>query len=257
MAAERWLKMDIATYAVEAAVEEQHWWFVGRRRLFAMEIVRLGLSPDAEILDVGTSTGTNLRMLKDLGFRNVAGLDFSEESVRWCAEKGLPKVHRGDVCRLPFASGTYDLVLATDIIEHVDDDDMAVREIARVLKPGGYALFTVPTFPSLWGLQDEVAHHKRRYCMRQLVSVIAGGGLSKVRNYYFNFLLFAPIWLARRLIAMSGKKLNSEAELNSPLMNKVLLLIFRLDLALAPMLKVPFGVSALVLAQAVRSGPRL
>ena len=70
--------MDLAAYAVEAEVEETHWWFVGRRRLFGREINGLGLSKEAPVLDVGTSTGTNLRMLAELGYRRVVGLDLSD-----------------------------------------------------------------------------------------------------------------------------------------------------------------------------------
>jgi predicted rRNA methylase YqxC with S4 and FtsJ domains len=68
--------MNVATYAIEAKVEQTHWWFVGRRKLFASEIERLGLPQDAPILDVGTSTGTHLRMLTEQGYHNVCGLDF-------------------------------------------------------------------------------------------------------------------------------------------------------------------------------------
>ena len=60
--------METGTFAVEAQVEEAHWWFVGRRRLFAREIGRLGLRPDATVIDIGTGTGSGLRMLRDIGF---------------------------------------------------------------------------------------------------------------------------------------------------------------------------------------------
>src|SRR6185295_2449287 len=133
-----------ATFEVESRVEATHWWFVARRELFAREIARAGIPLSARVLDIGTSTGTNLRMLKDLGFRDVTGLDATEEAIRFCAEKGLGTVRQGDVCRMPFADGSFDLVLATDIIEHVDDDLQALKEIARVLAPSGQALITVP-----------------------------------------------------------------------------------------------------------------
>ena len=108
--------------------------------------------------------GTNLRLLQELGIcRTARGLDLSDDAIRWCAEKGLGTVEKGDVCNLPFGEASFELVLATDIIEHVDDDLQAITEIRRVLAPGGTAIITVPAFQSLWGLQDDVAHHKRRY----------------------------------------------------------------------------------------------
>ena len=121
--------MDTQTYAIEAQVESSHWWFVARRRLLADLIARHRIATDAAVLDIGTSTGTNLRLLKELGFANRVGLDLSDEAIRWCAEKGLGEVKKGDACNLPFADGQFGLVLATDIIEHVDDDARAIREI--------------------------------------------------------------------------------------------------------------------------------
>lgn len=241
--------MEQATYAVEAAIEADHWWFAGRRRLFSREIRRLGLGPDAQILDVGTSTGSNLRMLRDLGFRNVKGLDFSEEAIRFCAEKGLGTVYQGDVCSIPFDAGSFDLVLATDIIEHVDNDGQALHELARVSKPGGSILMTVPAFQQLWGPQDVVAHHKRRYRQAAFNNAVDETGLSVERSYYFNFILFGPIWLARLLLNATGVTPRSENDLNNGFTNAVFGALFHLDCLLAPVVRPPFGVSILTLAR--------
>jgi SAM-dependent methyltransferase len=243
--------MEISTYAIEAQVEATHWWFTGRRRLLGRMIAAFGLPADARILDIGTSTGTNLRMLRDLGFSRYEGLDMSDEAVRWCADKGYGKVTRGDACALPFPNANFDLVLATDIIEHVDDDVLALGEIRRVLKPGGRVLVTVPAFPILWGLQDEIGHHKRRYRMAELVTRIGQADLVVHRRFHFNYLLFLPILLARRIIAVFGIRLQNENEVNSPLINRVLSWVFRFDVWTAPKVKPPFGVSCLAVA-----GPR-
>jgi SAM-dependent methyltransferase len=241
--------MDIATFEVEAEVEANHWWFVGRRQLFSSLIEHTGLDRRASVLDVGTSTGTNLRMLRDLGFSRVRGLDSSEVAIQFCDQKGLGTVELGDACRIPAEDGSFQLVLATDVIEHVDDDNAALKEFTRVLAPGGYLLLTVPAFMSLWGLQDTVAQHRRRYRMRGLVNQIADAGLQPLQRFYFNFFLFAPIWTARQIIKMFGIKLGSENQVNSPSINKILTRIMAFDVALAPSIRPPFGVSALVLAR--------
>jgi SAM-dependent methyltransferase len=241
--------METAAYEVEAEVERNHWWFVGRRTLFAKEIAALQVPRDARVLDIGTSTGTNLRMLAGLGFHRFMGLDASEEAIRFCAMKGLGHVEHGDIRRLPFAEGTLDLVLATDVVEHVSEDADALREIARVLVPGGNLLLTVPAFPSLWGLQDEVAHHFRRYRIGPLRGALTAAGLRPVRAYYFNYLLFAPIWLARQALRLGRVRLASEGQVNTPLLNQLLTAIFSLDVATAPRLRPPFGVSILAVAQ--------
>jgi SAM-dependent methyltransferase len=240
--------MRHATFAVEAAVEADHWWFVGRRRLFAREIARSGVDPTARIIDLGTSSGTNVRMLRDAGFSNVVALDMSEEALQWCGAKHGVAVVKGDVTRLPFTQGQIDLVMATDVIEHVDDDRSAVREIARVLKAGGTVLVAVPTFRLLWGPQDEFAGHKRRYRKRDVERMLSDAGLIVERSYYFNYLLFLPILLARALLRLVRPNLSSENELNSPLMNRLLNAIFAFDVATAPSIRAPFGVSALVVA---------
>ena len=220
--------MDAANFALEAEVERTHWWFSGRRRLFARELVATGLSRDARILDVGTGTGANLRMLRDLKLEHVTGLDSDELAIQFCASKGLGKGQIGDICAMPFEPGVFDLVIATDVIEHVDDDRAALGEIVRVLNEGGKVLITVPAFPSLWGLQDIVAHHKRRYRLGPLLQRMREAGLEPHRYYHFNYLLFVPIWVARRLMRWLGIKLKSELELNNPLLNRLLSGIFRI-----------------------------
>lgn len=241
--------MELTTYEAEARLEADHWWFVTRRRLFAREIKRLGIRSDAHVLDVGTSTGTNLRLLRDEGFHQVEGLDFSADAIRFCAEKGLGQVRQGDIRSLPFDDHSFDLVLATDIVEHVDEDALAISEILRVTRPGGYVLFTVPAFQSLWGLQDDVSHHKRRYRRSHFNRLLQDAGFSVERSYYFNFFLFAPIWLARQLIRRTGASIKSENDLNNPVINGVLGAVFEIDCRLAPFLNVPFGVSIFSLAR--------
>ena len=246
--------MDASTYAVEAEVEANHWWFVARRRLFADLIARERFSADARVLDIGTSTGTNLRLLRELGFANRVGLDLSDDAIRWCAEKGLGKVEKGDVCNLPFGDAEFDLVLATDIIEHVDDDLRAITEIRRVLAPGGTAIISVPAFQSLWGLQDEVAHHKRRYLKGELLDLIGRGGLACRESFYINYLLFIPIWAARQIIRVLNIEMASENQVNTPMLNRILTWIFTLDIATAKIIHPPFGVSIVAVTTRV-TGP--
>jgi SAM-dependent methyltransferase len=240
--------MDIGIYATEAAIERDHWWFAGRRFLLARIIGEFSLPPGSAVLDVGTGTGSNLRMLYELGFDRVLGLDQSREAIRFCAEKGLGAVELGDVRALPFPDRQFDLVLATDIIEHVDDDLLALRELRRVLKPKGHLLLTVPAFELLWGLQDELGHHKRRYRLSDLLERIADASLLPERQFYFNYLLFLPILLLRRLMRVLPLPVASEGEINAPWLNRILSRLFRFDVRTAPRLRPPFGVSALVVA---------
>ena len=241
--------MKAATYEIEAANEATHWWFVGRRVLFNRVIQRLGVPPNARILDIGTSTGGNLRMLKDAGFSRAEGLDLDDEAIRWCVEKRLGPVRKGDICDIPFADQSFDLVLATDVIEHVEDDTRALSEIYRVLKPGACAIITVPAFQLLWGLEDEASQHKRRYRGSDITALITASGLIPDESFYFNYFLFLPILLMRTALRTTNHSVRSEIEINSPLTNRLLSAVFRWDVATAPVIKPPFGVSFLVTAR--------
>ena len=240
--------MDPGVFAADAELAGTHWWHVGRRRLFAREITRLALPRHARILDIGTSAGTNLQMLQEMGFESFSGLDQSTVALEYCRRRGFT-VREGDITALPDADRSLDAVLATDVIEHVDDDAAALAEIARVLTPGGAVLITVPAFQSLWGLQDEVAHHKRRYRKAELMRLVAAAGLVVERHYYFNYILFVPIFAARMAMKAANVKVESEAHVNTPALNWILSGLFNLDIATAPYVRPPFGVSALVLAR--------
>ena len=239
--------MDQSVFATEAKIEATHWWFVERRRLFASLIGKAGIATTATVADIGTGTGANLRLLKQMGFVDVLVIDPSEHAARWCAEKNLGNIHTGDIRALPLADSSVDLLLATDVIEHVDEDRQAVAEIRRVLRPGGTALITVPAFSSLWGLQDIKSHHYRRYRMRPFLSLLEQSGLAVEKSFYFNYLLFAPIFVARQIIRGAGVDLGSENEVNNPVLNRILGFVFRLDVMTAPFFKPPFGVSILAL----------
>jgi SAM-dependent methyltransferase len=256
--------MDSAAYAAEAAIEANHWWFAGRRLLFSDIISKFRLPPNAEILDVGTSTGSNLRLLRDLGFAHVTGVDQSPEAIRFCASKGLGLVRLGDIRALEFPDQRFDLVLATDVIEHVDDDVGALQELRRVLKPGGYLLLTVPAFRFLWGLQDEVSHHKRRYSLGNLLKTLRVAELLAREHFYFNYLLFPLILAARCLMRIFKIRVESEGMINARWLNRVLGAVFRFDVRTAPLIWPPIGVSALVVAtrlnlqhKEIRSGFRV
>jgi ubiquinone/menaquinone biosynthesis C-methylase UbiE len=238
--------MDHLAYEVEAAVEQGHWWFVCRRLLFRAMIKQILITTESSIIDLGTSTGTNLRLLREDGFANVVGLDFHDDAIAWCAQKGLGRVIKGNICNIPVPDDQYDFVMATDIIEHVEDDVAALSEIYRILKSGGYALVTVPAFKSLWGVQDDLSHHKRRYSRGELSEKIKLTEFKIEKEFYFNYLLFGPIWLARNIIRLFKLKIVSENKLNNPTLNALLTAVFWLDVKTAPKLRPPFGVSQLL-----------
>jgi SAM-dependent methyltransferase len=226
-----------------------HWWFVGRRSLFRRILYSRGLSARMHVLDVGVSSGTNLRMLAQEAPGAALGLDVSLIAARICYDQGLGPVVVGDAARMPLGADQFDVVMATDVIEHLDDDRAALAEIYRVLKPGGTAIITVPAFMSLWGLQDIVSSHRRRYRLPALLRSIRASGLEVETSYYFNFLMFGPIWLARQVIRLLRIDLESENQVNHPVLNRVMVKVFLCDLWLAERVRPSFGVSALAVCR--------
>ncbi len=241
--------MDLEVYQAEAKLEAAHWWFVGRRRLFSTVIRSLALGADDRVLDIGTGAGTNLRMYEDLGFQNVTGTDFSWDALSYCREKSFGGLVQGRIERLPFPNDGFALITATDVIEHLDDDEAALDELGRVLRPGGRLIITVPCFDGLWGWNDIIGHHRRRYKLPALSEKIERAGLHVQSSFYFNFILFPVIWLARKLLNCVATGVRSETEINTPFINKILTACFRMDVFLAPRLKPPFGVSAFFLVE--------
>lgn len=246
--------MQHHTYRVMYEVEQSHWWYVGRRRIiksFVEEaIVGLALPErSARILDVGCGTGGNLELLSRFG--DVEGVDISEEALAFCRTRGLAKVRRGAAERLPYEDRSFDLVTALDVVEHLDDDLAGLREMRRVLRPGGRVLLFVPAFMFLWGVQDDVSHHRRRYRLPQLRSVVEAAGFEVERMSYANITFFAPILLGRQLMRAAGLRPASENNVNISALNKILGRVLGAESFWLRRANLPLGVSALCLARKV------
>lgn len=237
-------------------MEDLHWWFVGRRRIL-LEVLNRYLAPNGSqtrrILDVGCGTGTMLTYLASFG--KAEGVDIDEEAIGYCRDRGLQNVRLGEASSLPFGDGSFDLVTALDVVEHLDDDVAAFREMKRVLRPGGQILVTVPAHRFLWGDQDEVNMHKRRYNARELRDRLVESGFDVLRISYMNAILFAPIAavrLARRLEHRLRPRIQPQSDFRYPAPGPVNFLLAAVFGAEGPILRrmnIPFGVSILALAQ--------
>lgn len=244
--------MDLSVYEVEYHHEMSHWWYVERRRLFR-KVIRSYFRETEKIrcADIGSSTGANLTLFSELGALVSFGLEYQYEAIQLAKRKSSIPLLQGSGEELPFNQGSFDLVTCTDVLEHIRADATAVNEIHRVLRPGGYALITVPAFQSLWGHQDEVSHHLRRYRRREIENIFTYAGFEIIESFYFNWIMFFPVLLVRLLSRLISFKMQSEGDINSPLINKILTLVFRFDCTLARRLPIPFGVSVLILVRSV------
>jgi ubiquinone/menaquinone biosynthesis C-methylase UbiE len=240
------------TYPILYAVEESHWWHIGRRRIirsFVKEICEQVKDRRARILDVGCGTGANLMMLSEFG--EAEGVDVSPDALNFCRERGLQNVKLGAAESLPYEDHTFDLVTALDVVEHIDDDVAGLREMRRVLRPGGRLLLFVPTFMFLWGVQDDVSHHRRRYRLPELSRAVTEAGLQVERTTYANITFFLPILVGRKLMKLAGIRTESENSITVPALNGFFGAIFGAERHWLRHLKIPFGVSGLCVARRI------
>lgn len=238
------------TYPILFEVEQSHWWYIGRRRIigeFVEKICRGVNDRRPRILDVGCGTGANLLLLSNYG--DAEGVDVSEDALSFCRERGLEKVRLGAGEELPYEDGAFDLVTAFDVVEHMDDDLAGLKEMRRVLRPGGRVLLFVPTFMFLWGLQDEVSNHRRRYRLPELRRVLEQAGFEVERTTYANITFFLPILVVRKLMRLTGIKTDTENTINVPALNGVLGKILGAESWVLRHFNLPFGVSGLCVAR--------
>lgn len=204
--------MDVSEIRKTAELEDRHWWFRERRHVLAAELGRL--SRPGKAIDIGAAGGGNTRVLRDLGWSATA-VEYNEEGAILARERNLLSI-RGDATALPFASGSLDLAIAFDVIEHIEDDKRAVAEMARVLRRHGTLLVAVPCDMRLWGAHDVACSHFRRYTRETLQQVVEGAGFQIEALSSWNVLL-RPVVRLRRRHSEGSDTQDSGALLNSGL----------------------------------------
>ena len=241
--------MEKNSYDVEAKVESFHWWFVVRKKLLKSILSSINVPINGVTLDIGCGVGSNLRALGLAGLYKTVGLDRSFYALSLAKSRlNLPLIN-GDLNQLPVRSKSFGLIIAMDILEHLEDDANGIRELYRVLKNEGTLILTVPAFGFLWGIQDVVTGHKRRYSRKEILVKLRQGGFTILRSSYFNFFLFFPILIARRMIHLMGLRIESENDVNFPLINFFFKAIFSLEVYVLKYLSFPFGVSILCIGK--------
>ena len=242
-------EMQQHTYGIMDEVEGSHWWFVGRRAIletFLRQIIEKLGNKDLRILDVGCGTGANLEMLSQFG--TAEGVDVSDDALEFCRKKGLT-VHKGLAEELPYADDTFDVTTALDVVEHLDDDIAGLKEMFRVTKKGGYSLIFVPAFMWLWGVQDDISHHRIRYTRSQIVERLEKAGYRVERATYANWTFFLPILGGRTVMKLTGLKPESENNVNISALNGVFGKIFSAERLWLKNFNFPFGVSIVITAR--------
>ena len=238
-------------------LEQWHWWFRGRQRIVE-SVLHRDLRPDQsrDILSVGCGPAIGLGWLLPFAGPKgiVTGLDPEPGRAIPCP-KGIEFVV-GRMEEPPLAGRVFNVVLAMDVLEHLDDDLAGLQQAAGLLRPGGYLLITVPAFPFLWGGQDVVSQHRRRYTKATLRDLLQRTGLRGFTLSYFNTLLFpvaAAVRSVRRLQGHSNRS-RSDFEGSHPgLVNNTLTQVFGAERYFVNRIPMPVGVSLMATYRDKRS----
>ena len=264
--------MNPEEYERMHALETDYWWFVGRRALIAslLEATRPFIKTEApQLVDIGCGTGANLPMLRDVvGPRGaVFGLDFSPLALQWARtqggiEGGQIQLSQGDALALPLRDNCADLVTMLDVLEHLSDDNRALGEVQRILKPGGALILSVPAYQHLWSAHDEALHHFRRYEKAGLNRVLVDAGF-KVWRLSFAMSLMPPVaWFWRRFVLPFAQRRPRNASRHSqgavlppvpPAINRMLVRYVGAEGKVIPRRPLRFGTSLVTVAFAPKT----
>jgi SAM-dependent methyltransferase len=196
------------------------------------------------VLDAGGGGGDIAAAVRRLG-HSVVCIDISAKAVKEARSKGLESC-QGDLCALPYQENTFDFVLALDVLEHIEDDMVAIAETRRVLKKDGVLLANVPAFPCLWGSNDVANGHFRRYKRKELEKKLKSAEFKIIKRFYWNFILFLPALLLRRVKILL--KISSD-DVTVTKIDWLLKILLKADVWIAKRIPLPFGVSEMVVCQ--------
>ena len=202
--------------------------------------------PGSGLFDFGCGSGYLIGELQGLGY-NAYGADFEKEAIDYGLGVGIKNLKLTTGQNIDFPDASFDIVTSFDVLEHLENERPTVAELVRVLKPGGKIIVTVPAYEWLWGVQDDVSRHFRRYTEKSLIKVFKNfPELTIIRKTYFNTFLFPPIAVVRlisRWFNIKGRQ--SDFEINNPLLDAIFYSIFNLEFYFLKLINFPFGVSIL------------
>lgn len=237
-------------------LERNHWWFVAREGIltnYIHQLIKQGKLPstDLKILNVGCGPGRSSEYLSMFG--KVTSIEYDKFCCEFASEKTGLEIINGSITELSFSDNSFDLVCAFDVIEHVEDDQLAVNELKRVTKKDALVLITVPAFMSLWSHHDVINHHYKRYKINEVKQLFdSDNNGNKVFDTYFNSLLFLPIYFFRKVsnllkLGQKRKGSGSDFEAFKPgILNTILYKIMYFESGIInKKIKFPFGVSIL------------
>ncbi len=244
--------MELEEYRTNFLLEDSYWWFVGRRKIVE-QVLRSWANRRKfnRILDGGCGTGKMVDFLSTFG--ETHGVELHPAGIEYCRKRGLSLLTEGDICKLPFRDGSFDLVSCFDVLYHkkVNETD-ALDELRRVCKPEGFLIVTDAAFEFLRSEHDESVHGVRRYTRRSLSRAVERAGFKVIRISYWDFFLFPIVLLvriAKNLLPRHHTKPVSNLKPIARQLNGLLSLLVHVEAKLISKIRLPFGTSIVLLAR--------
>lgn len=197
---------------------------------------------NGRMLEAGCGEGNVLLYLKNKGV-NIEGCDISKDSL---TSEEKCNLYYLDICEMNIDK-KFDIIGCFDVLEHIEDDSLALKNFFNALKTKGKMILTVPACSLLWSSFDVFGKHFRRYDSKDLQNKLNDSGFKIIRFSYFMFLLFPIMFLIR---FFSKNKVSGFVEINTiPILNDIFLFVLRLDRLLMRYVNLPYGSSIIVVAE--------
>ncbi len=226
--------------------EKKHWWHIAKRALVKQFIKGRGL----DILVAGLGGGIICDELRSKGHK-VTGIEISELSCKHVSDNFKINVISGNLENpLPFKNGSFDIVILADVLEHLDNDELLLREASVCLKRGGAVIVTAPAYPHMWSSWDVRVNHKRRYSLAVVKDKLTGAGLCVKKASYFNTLLYPCVYVYRIALRLSGRKFFERSDFlvcSGRFAGGIAALYYMIERRLLRVFDLPFGLSVFVI----------
>lgn len=235
---------------------ESSFWVSSRNRLFKRIVY--GQIPSIgkiKFLEIGCGTGGFIQQIVENKSLEITGSEIYIKGLLY-AKKNLPDVNfiQFDVTQGEIGE-EFDLIVAFDVIEHIEDDIAAISNINRMLHKGGSLIITVPQHMFLWSRLDEIVKHKRRYSRRELVTKLQKNGFDISYATSFVFALFPLMLVSRSFDKGPDQSQSDESALEKrvkfpKVLNWFFDIFMRIDEALIRMgVSLPFGGTLVIIAR--------
>lgn len=190
---------------------------------------KYAINQNLKILDCGCGVGNLLIKLKKNGYNNLFGSDFSKESVKLSKKNLNRNIFKGDLTKISdFEKNTFDIIICSEVLEHIEDDLLAINNLYKLLNKNGLLIITVPFNSKYWSQHDKFAGHIRRYNNTELENKLFKNKFKIIKCFGWGSFIYS--FYHKILIKKKPSKImNDNYLIVKKLISKLLIIIFQLE----------------------------